>query len=47
MFIPSKDKFDDIYYSFQSDLNIEDDKELNKYLGIELDLRPYGSIHIR
>ena len=27
-------------------LNIEDDGELNKYIGIELERRQYGSIHI-
>ena len=34
VFSPSKDKIDDIYSSLPEDLNIEDDRELNKYLGI-------------
>ena len=47
MFSTSEDKIDDIYASLQADLNIEDDRKLDKYLGIDLDHRPYGSIHIR
>ena len=31
----------------QAYLKIENDGEINKYLGIELDRFPYGSIHIR
>ena len=44
---PSKDKIDELYASFQAYFNIEDDGELNKYLRIELDYRPYESIYIR
>ena len=44
MFNPSKDKIDNINASLQADFNIE---ELNKYLGIYLERRPYGSIHLR
>ena len=47
LFSPSKDKIDEVYASLQSNFNIEDDGELNKYIGIELDRRPYGSINIR
>ena len=45
MFIPSKDKIDEVYDSLQEDFKIEDDGELNKYRGIDLDRHPYGSIH--
>ena len=47
MFIPSKDKIDGVYAYIQADFKIENDGELNKYLGIELDRRPDISIHIR
>ena len=42
MFSPSKDKIDEVYASLQSYLNIEDDGDINKYLGIELERRPDG-----
>ena len=38
MFIPSKDKIDKLYASFQVYFNIEDYGELNKYLGIDLSI---------
>ena len=46
IFSPSKDKINGVYASLQSDFKIEDDGELNKYIVIDLDCRPYGSIHI-
>ena len=46
MFSTSKDKIDEVYASLQEDFNIEDDGELNNYLGIDLERRPDGSIHI-
>ena len=46
MFSPSKDKIDEVYASLQADFNIEDSGEINKYLGIELDRRPDGSIRL-
>ena len=46
MFIPSKDKIDEVYASIQEYFKIEDDEYLNKYLGIELDRRTDGSIRI-
>ena len=36
MFSNSKDKIDEVYASLQADLKIEDDEEINKYIGIEL-----------
>ena len=42
MFIPSKDKIDDVYASLQVYYNIEDNVYLNKYLGIDLERHPYG-----
>ena len=42
MFSPSKDKIDEVYASLQSYLNIEDDGDIKKYLGIELERRPDG-----
>ena len=47
MFIPSKDKIDEVYDSLQEYFNIEEDREHNKYLGIELDCCPYGSIYLK
>ena len=47
MFIPSKDKIEEVYSSLQIESKIEDGRELNKYLGIELDHRPDKSIHLR
>ena len=46
MFSLNKDKIDDVYASLKEHLNIEYGRELNKYLIIELDLRPYISIHL-
>ena len=46
IFSPYKDKIDEVYASLQADFNIEDSGEINKYLGIELDRRPDGSIHL-
>ena len=46
MFIPTKDKIDNLYASLQAYFKIEDDGELKKYLGIELDQRPDGSMHL-
>ena len=46
MFSPCKDKFDELYASLQAYYKIEDDGELNKYLAIDLECRPGGSIHI-
>ena len=37
MFSPSKDKIEEVYASIQVYFNIEDDGELNKYIGIDLD----------
>ena len=34
MFSPSKDKFDEVYAYLKADFKIEDDGDLNKYLGI-------------
>ena len=42
MFIPYKDKIDEVYASLQEYFKIEYDGDLNKYPGIELDRRPYG-----
>ena len=47
MFSPSKDKIDEVYAYLQVDLKIEDDGYLNKYIDIDLDCCPYGSIHMR
>ena len=47
MFLPSKDEIDGVYASLQEDFKIEDDGELKKYLGIELEHHPDGSIHPR
>ena len=46
MFSTSKDKMDELYASIQGYFKIEDEGELNKYLGKDLYLLPYGSIHI-
>ena len=43
MFITCKDKIDEVYDSLQADFNIEEDGEVNKYLGIDLDRRPSDS----
>ena len=47
IFSHSKDKIYEVYASIKAYLKIEYDGELNKYLGIDLDYRPYGSIHLR
>ena len=47
MFSPSKDKIDEVCAYLQVVFNIEDDGELNKYIGIDLERHPYGSIHLR
>ena len=47
MFNTSMDKIDDAYASLQTYFKIEDDRYLNKYLGIELYHCPYGSIYLR
>ena len=47
MFSPSTDKIDEVYASLWSYFKIEDDGELSKYIGVELDRRPDGSIHMR
>ena len=45
--IPFKDKIDEVYDSLQAYFKIVDYGELNKYLGMKLDLRPYGTIYLR
>ena len=47
MFIPYKDKMDELYTSIQAYFKIEDDWDLNKYPGIELYRHLYVSIHLR
>ena len=47
MFSTSKDKIDEVYAFSQSYFNIEEDVSLNKYLWIDLEHHPYGSIHLR
>ena len=47
MFSPSRDKIDEVYASLQEYFKIEDDGDLSKYLGIELDFHPNSSIHLR
>ena len=42
----SKDKLDDLYAFLQEDFKIEYDRDLNKYIGIYLDGRSDGSIHM-
>ena len=46
MLSPSKDKIYEVYASIRAYLKIEDDIEIKKYLGIDLDLHPDGSIHL-
>ena len=46
MFSPSKDRIDDVYASLQEDSNIEDDADIRKKFGIDLDCRLYGSNHL-
>ena len=45
-FIPYKYKIDEVYPYLQKYLKIEDDGDLNKHIGIELDRFPYGSINL-
>ena len=47
LFISSKGKIDKIYVSLQVNYKIEHDGDLRKYLEIDLDHRPDGSIHMR
>ena len=47
IFSPSKDKINEVHAPLQEYFKIEDDGELNKYLGIELKRSPDGSIHLR
>ena len=47
MFSPYKGKIDDVYAYIQSDFNIKDDWELNRYIVIELEHQPNGLISIR
>ena len=47
MFSPSKDKIDEVYASLQTYFKIEYYGYLKKYLGIDLELPPYGPIHLR
>ena len=44
IFIPSKDKIDELHASLWSDLNIEDDEYLKKMLGIDLDRCPMKTL---
>ena len=46
IFSPFKDKIDNVYNDLQADYNIEDDGDLKKYIGMEQDHHPYGSIHL-
>ena len=47
IFSPSKDKIDELFASLLSDFRIEDDGDLNKYIGIDLDRCQDESINIR
>ena len=47
MFGTSKDKIDEVYASLQTYFNIEDYRELVKYLMIEMERHPNVSIHMR
>ena len=42
LFSPYKDKLDDMYASLWVYFNIEDDRDLNKYLGIDMYRVPDG-----
>ena len=46
MVIPSKDKIDALYASLQEYFNIEDDGEIKKYIGRDLEHRRDDTIHI-
>ena len=43
----SKDKIDEVYASLQEYFKIENDGDINKYLGMELNHCPDLSIHLR
>ena len=47
VFSPSEDKIYGLYSSLQAYFKIKYDGDINKYLGIDLYLRPYISIHSR
>ena len=47
IFSPSKDNIVYFYDYLYSYFNIDTFGEINKYLGIRLDLHPCGSIHLR
>ena len=47
MFSPFRNKIDEVYSSFQEYFKIEDDGELNRYIGIDLDRLPDGYTHLR
>ena len=40
IFSPYKDRIDKLYSSLQADFKIEGDRYINKYLEIDLELRP-------
>ena len=44
MFSPSTHKIEEFYSSLQTEFRIEDDIDINKYLVIELEHLPDGSI---
>ena len=44
---PSEDKIDKLYASIQEIFKKEDDRDLNKYPGIELERHSDGSIYLR
>ena len=44
---PSRNEIYDVYDYLQGDFNIEDNGEINEYLGTELDHRPNGSSYLR
>ena len=44
---PYKDKIEEVYASLQTEFKTKGNGNLNKYLGIELDHRSDGSIHLR
>ena len=46
VFSPFKDKIDEVYASLQEYFKIKYDRYINKYLGIDMDLLPDGSIHL-
>ena len=46
MFSTSKDEIDEVYDSLRAYFKIDDDWDINKYLVIDLDRLPNGSIYI-